>query len=189
MKSILLFLLCLAPFVHSQTYGFGLSPADSKASTTTTYTFGISLIADFSNMINIQSGASSQIIFPNDYSNRLPSGSTSCTLLNWGDPFATTNPTPTCSFSGTTLTIDNLFTKSYTLNYQFDFSIQVPNILNPMASGLTGSFFYYLFTSTGTKVATATGVGITAATMSCSVTPSPTTINQNGQMSVSFTTP
>lgn len=188
MKTIL-FLLLLQAVVAAPSYGFGLSASTTVASTTANYIFGISLTGDPSNIINIQSGASSTIQFPSDYTGRLTSGAATCTVLSWGDPFATILPTPTCSISGTSVTITNLFTSAYTINYSFDFAIQVSSIKNPMASGQTGSFYYYLYASAGTIIITATGVGISTSTMTCSVAPTPTAVNSNGSLSVQFLTP
>lgn len=189
MKFIWIILPLIITVHTAPSYGFGLSATSSVASATSDYTFGISLIADSSNIINIQSGASSTIQFPDDYTGRLTSGVATCTLLGWGDPFASTLPTPTCSISGNSLTIDNLFTTAYTINYPFDFTIRVANIVNPLASGLTGSFYYYLYATSGTIIITATGVGISATTMTCSIIPSPTTTNTNGSLAVQFLTP
>ena len=189
MKFIVLLIALIAVSISAPSYGFGLSATNSVASATTSYTFGISLIADSSNIINIQSGASSTIQFPSDYTGRLTSGAVSCTLLNWGDPFASNLPTPTCSISGTSLTITNLFTSAYTINYPFEYSIQVASIKNPLASGLTGTFYYYLYATAGTILITATGVGISTASMTCSASSSPTAVNSNGSLAVQFTTP
>jgi hypothetical protein len=189
MKSPLLLLLLILPAAAAPSYGFGLQAMNSDVSTTTDYLFGMSLIADGSNIINIQSGATAAIDLPSDYTGRLTSGSVACSLTGWGDPFASTNPTPSCSISGNTIAITNLFTKAYALNYQFDFTLQVSSIRNPLASGVTGNFYFYLYATSGTISITATGVGISAATMTCSLTTSPTTINQNGYLQLQFLTP
>ena len=110
MKSIVILLVILT-FVYAQNYGLGLGAANSLASTTTNYFFGISLDGS-SGSINIQSGAQITITFPTDYTNRLTSGSTTCTLLSWGDGSQTPFPTPSCSISGSTATIDSLFTQA-----------------------------------------------------------------------------
>ncbi len=189
MKSILITLLLIIQTYNDPTYGFGLNTDSSTASATTTYTFGISLTADPANIIDIQSGASSSIYFPTDYTGRIPSGTVSCSLSGWGDPFASTMPTPSCSASGTIVTITNLFTQAYSLNYQFDFTLSINNIVNPLASGVTGNFFYYLYLSSGTVIITGTGIGISTSTMSCSISTTPTSVNENGYLNIQFLTP
>ena len=188
MKSMLLLLLILTPLALAQSYGFGLGPSNTLASSTASYVFGISLDGS-SGAINIQSGAQVQISFPADYTSRLTSGAATCNLFSFGDGTLSTLPTPSCSISGNAVTIDSLFTQAYTINSYFDITLQVNSILNPLASGLTGSFTAYVFATTGTITISASGIGITAATMTCSASPSPTTINSNGVINVQFTTP
>jgi hypothetical protein len=61
MKFIVLLLALITVAIGAPTYGFGLSATNSVASATSSYTFGISLEANPSDIINIQSGASSTI--------------------------------------------------------------------------------------------------------------------------------
>lgn len=191
MKSLLLLFLFVGFTIADPSYGLGLFSVSSVASATTDYYVGISLVADPSNIINVQIGATMAVMFPSDYTDRIPNGTISCSLNGWGDPFASFAdwPTPSCSASATTVTISNLFTRAYALDYQFDVTILIPNIVNPLASGATGTFYAYVYLSSGTPVITATGISISPTTMTCSLSTSPTTISRYGAVSVLFLTP
>ena len=188
MKTNMIIILAFVITVHSQNFGLGLGASNSQASTTTSYFFGISLDGS-SGAINIQSGTQITISFPTDYTNRLTTGATTCSLLSWGDGSQTPIPTPSCSISGNSVVIDSLFTQTYSINSYFDITLQIDNIKNPLASGLTGNFIAYLPTVSGTQTISATGISISAVTMTCSATTTPTTVNQNGEINIQFTTP
>ena len=188
MKYIVILLLLLVTLTNGPSYGFGLGSTNPLASATSSYRFGISLDGS-SGTIDIQSGAQVSITFPTDYTNRLTPGSTTCNLLSWGDGSQTPFPTPSCSLTSSTATIDSLFTQAYTITSYFDITIQIDNIKNPIASGNTGNFIAYLPTATGIATITATGIGITAASMTCSATVTPTTVNSNGVINIQFNTP
>lgn len=110
-------------------------------------------------------------------------------MLGFGFLDPSTWPTPSCSGSGTTVTITNLFTQASTLNDYFDITIQIDSIRNPKASGQTGTFFTYLYLTASTEIVSTTGPFISPTTMTCSLLPSPTSTSTYGDLKVQFTTP
>lgn len=190
MKPFPLLILLLFFSVAFSTNGFGLVTFDSTASATTDYIFGITLDGSASTVINIQSGATSSVALPSEYSGRMTNGAYTCVIAAWNTLAPETPPNPVCSMSGYTLTFTGLFTKDYSFNYPFEFAVQVSGILNPLSAASTGNFYFYLYATSGTIVITGSGLTISPATMTCSFTTSPnTTSNGNGNIVVSFLTP
>ena len=111
MKSLIYILFVFLVQIHSQG-GFGITPNSYKASDTTTYTIIITM-GNSTHSVNVQSGASSALVLPVDYAGRLVSSNIPCTITGWE---TLPTPSPTCSLSGSSIYIENLFTISYSFN-------------------------------------------------------------------------
>lgn len=161
---------------------FMIQALTSTVSTLSTYQTTLSFDIDITPVI----GSSILITFPAEYNNRLSTGTYTCVVDYWPyEPY----PTPTCTIASSILTINSLFPSIYTFPAGYPFQISVQGILNPFSTQITGDFALSMTLDSGGYSSTTTGVVSSTGAMTCTVSPSPTQVNNKGSLVVSFTAP
>lgn len=161
---------------------FMIQALTSTVSSLSTYQTTLS----FDNDITPVVGSSIAITFPSEYNNRLSTASHTCVVDYWPfEPY----PTPTCAIANSILTINNLFPSLYTFPAGYPFQFSVQGILNPYSTQTTGDFGLSMSLDSGSYTSTTTGVACSTGTMTCTVSPSPTQVNNKGSLVVSFVAP
>ena len=87
------------------------------------------------------------------------------------------------------LTINGLFTTGEMYSGGSLFWINVQGILNPYSTQQTGIFTLGMTLSTGSYTSNVDGITSSVGIMTCTVATSPTKVNQNGKLIVSFVAP
>ena len=161
---------------------FMIQALTSTVSTLSTYQVTLS----FDNDITPVVGSNILITFPAEYNNRLSTATYTCVVDYWPfDPY----PTPTCDIANTILTISNFFPSVSTLPAGYPLQISIQGILNPYSTQITGDFALSMTLDSGGYSSTTTGVICSTGEMTCTISPSPTQVNNKGSLVVTFVAP